>query len=51
MLEIVLGVITGLLTVISTFVGAIAVRKSKCHSECCDVVLQTEPKEEEDDVD
>ena len=50
MLEILLAVITGILTVVSTFVGAIAVRKSKCTSECCDIVLQTEPKED-DDVD
>ena len=51
MIEILLAVITGVLTVISTFVGAIAINKSKCHSECCDIVLQTSPIEEDIDID
>ena len=49
MLEIILGVITALLTVISGITGALAVKKSKCKSGCCDIALQTSPEQEDVD--
>lgn len=43
MLEILLAIITGILTIITTFTGALAIKNSQCNSECCDVILETEP--------
>ena len=48
MLEIILAIITGVLTIVSTVAGAIAVRKSKCTSGCCEFEVQTKPEEEEE---
>ena len=45
MLEIVLAIITAVLTVVTTFTGAIAIRKSTCNDNTCiDIVMQTEPE-------
>ena len=38
MIEIVLAIITAILTIFSTFVGAKVIAQSKCNSNCC--VLQ-----------
>ena len=35
MIEIILAIITGVLTIITTFVGAVAIKNSNCNSECC----------------
>ena len=48
MLEILVGIITAVVTLGMSLL----MKKAKCHSECCDIALQTSPpKEEDDDVD
>ena len=37
MIEIILAVIAGITTIIATFLGGIAINKSSCNSECCDI--------------
>ena len=44
-IEIILIIITGVLTIISSLASAVAIKKSSCNdNSCVDVVLQTEPK-------
>ena len=47
MIEIILAIITGILTIITTFGGAVVIQKCNSQSECCsDIVLQTSPNED-----
>ena len=46
MIEIILAIITGVLTIISTLLGAKAIENSNCTSNCCDFVLEAEPRQE-----
>ena len=47
MIEIILIIITGIITLITPFVGAIAIKKSTCNNNtCCDIVMETEPNDD-----
>ena len=43
MIEIILTILTTVLTIIATFTSAIVASRTRCHSECCDIVMQTDP--------
>ena len=47
MIEIILIIITGIVALITSFVGAIAIQKSSCQDNtCCDIVMETEPNDD-----
>ena len=49
MVEIILAIITTVMTIIATFTGAIVVRQSNCNDNTCiDIVMETEPEKEKE---